>query len=82
LGEKWIAKKSRMPGVFGVLEMLNWRFGHVPTPRAGDGGLYRDAAMRAIKGWRKAKTPRVRQARSSPSGDVRRFNGQRKPGNL
>src|SRR5580704_8004592 len=45
-------------------------------------GFYRDAAMRAIKGQRKAKAPRVRQTRFSPSGNVRRFNGQRKPGNL
>jgi hypothetical protein len=45
-------------------------------------GVYRDAGMRTIKGRRKAKTQRVWHARFSPSGNVGRFDGQRKPGNL
>jgi hypothetical protein len=38
-----------MLGVLGVLEMLNWRFGHEPIPRAGKVGLYRGARITAIK---------------------------------
>ena len=76
LREKRIAQKS---GMFGVLEMLNWRFGQEPTPRAGNGRLYRDAGMRAMKGRRSAKTPaKPRFALRN----IRRLNGQSKPGNL
>jgi hypothetical protein len=49
LREKRIAQKSGMLGVLGVLEMLNWRFGHEPIPRAGKVGLYRGARITAIK---------------------------------
>src|SRR5437660_323380 len=50
-----------MFGMFGVLEMLNWRFGHEPTPRSGNGKLYREAGLRAMKGRRAANTPARRQ---------------------
>src|SRR3984893_19469754 len=46
LREKWIAQKS---GTLGVLEALNWRFGHEPTPRAGKVGLYRGTRIMAIE---------------------------------
>jgi hypothetical protein len=68
LREKWIAQKSGMLGVLGVLEVLNWRFGHEPTPRAGKVGLYRGTRITAIKAdVGRAVGSRGRRQRSQPS---------------
>jgi len=57
-----------MLGVLGVLEVLNWRFGHEPTPRAGKVGLYRGTRTTAIKAdVGRAVGSRGRRQRSQPS---------------
>jgi hypothetical protein len=71
-----------MFGMFGVLEMLNWRFGHEPTPRSEIGKFYREAGLRAMKGQRAANTPRSSARRAFRSQKRPALNGQRKPGNL
>src|ERR1700731_3901295 len=65
LREKWIAQKS---GMLGVLEVLNWRFGHEPTPLAGKVGLYRGTRITAIEADDgRAVGSRGRRQRSQPS---------------
>ena len=66
LREKWIAQKSGMLGVLGVLEVLNWRL--EPTPRAGKVGLYRGTRITAIEADDgRAVGSRGRRQRSQPS---------------